>query len=805
MDQENEKFQELYRSLYGKDPVSQAPAPAEKEAPVNYQDISQYLGDRQYKMPASQELGQAAKSGALQGVTQIAGLPGDIRTGMSNLLTSGAQPIEREGKFYVPSMAGPRGGREPLREISREQAEAMRSGSTWLQKATELAGKISPIGTAPTTEQIQTGLKEYSPEAKEVLEFKPERGPARFVQAGLREAPTIALPFGGGLLARTAGALGSAGAGQSVREMTRGTKYEDDPRTELAAGAASLAGGITGSLLSSMAKPVTETVKLAASKSAAEREALSRMGKTIQSDIASENAIISQNIERALREAADTGISPQGATVGQLAGKTTSQMIKNAARNEDVINEYNKMIQSGISSASDDMAAFIASKVGMPKVNMTSQVNSIEALKDAVNDPNYLRVMNLPSAQSVPNSAFLSLYTNPVFLRNIEKANEIAFTLKDKYGLVLPTDTSPGNLRYWDFMKRHFDNLGSQPAEIGTIKDAYREIAKNIRTRADKVVPEYAAARDAAAEIFGYRDALRMGREYIDMSAKRWDKLSKIEREAFNNMSPAEAYRFRVGAAAGLSEALTAPGQSFDQMRKFYNSVSSPGMQRRLRNTFGPDVADEILGRAAINSMKARASQLSATAPSFKSKFSPNVGTVAGGIAGGATTAANYIADQLSHFMVQGVYSSIDMKSLIPLALGAGFGRGVGAVITKAEQNIADQIMKLAMDPDGAVKLGKYMASNPQAPRVLAGINNFFDKNMATRAAGAALRSQAAQPEEQRFARASGGRINPSSKADGLVVAAEKAKKNINKTTEPLLNETDNNVAHALEIAGKHL
>jgi hypothetical protein len=59
--------------------------------------------------------------------------------------------------------------------------------------------------------------------------------------------------------------------------------------------------------------------------------------------------------------------------------------------------------------------------------------------------------------------------------------------------------------------------------------------------------------------------------------------------------------------------------------------------------------------------------------------------------------------------------------------------------------------------------------------------------------------------EPGRPVRASGGRINPSSKADGLVIAAEKAKKNINKTTEPLLNETDNNVAHALEIAGKHL
>jgi len=59
--------------------------------------------------------------------------------------------------------------------------------------------------------------------------------------------------------------------------------------------------------------------------------------------------------------------------------------------------------------------------------------------------------------------------------------------------------------------------------------------------------------------------------------------------------------------------------------------------------------------------------------------------------------------------------------------------------------------------------------------------------------------------EPGRPTRATGGRINPSSKADMMVNLAEKAKKSMNKTTEPLLKETDNNVAHALEIAGKHL
>jgi hypothetical protein len=55
--------------------------------------------------------------------------------------------------------------------------------------------------------------------------------------------------------------------------------------------------------------------------------------------------------------------------------------------------------------------------------------------------------------------------------------------------------------------------------------------------------------------------------------------------------------------------------------------------------------------------------------------------------------------------------------------------------------------------------------------------------------------------ETIRPTRKSGGRVT----AESLVAAAEKAKKAVNKTTEPLLNKDDTSVARALEVANRHI
>ena len=56
-----------------------------------------------------------------------------------------------------------------------------------------------------------------------------------------------------------------------------------------------------------------------------------------------------------------------------------------------------------------------------------------------------------------------------------------------------------------------------------------------------------------------------------------------------------------------------------------------------------------------------------------------------------------------------------------------------------------------------------------------------------------------------RTGRASGGRISSESKADQLVMAAERAKNNLGKETKSILNTPDEHIARALEIANKHI
>jgi hypothetical protein len=69
-------------------------------------------------------------------------------------------------------------------------------------------------------------------------------------------------------------------------------------------------------------------------------------------------------------------------------------------------------------------------------------------------------------------------------------------------------------------------------------------------------------------------------------------------------------------------------------------------------------------------------------------------------------------------------------------------------------------------------------------------------------------RRQQLAPEEMRASggrvgRANGGRVGVDVEADALIRAAERSKKDFNKTTEPLLNTPDNHIAKALEVANR--
>ena len=125
-------------------------------------------------------------------------------------------------------------------------------------------------------------------------------------------------------------------------------------------------------------------------------------------------------------------------------------------------------------------------------------------------------------------------------------------------------------------------------------------------------------------------------------------------------------------------------------------------------------------------------------------------------------------------------------------AIPAGIGAGVAGI---------DAARRIAL-----AQLEKYAHTKP-VQRYLE--NQLADPTTGISGMGAAMRAGAAgyPSYEDRTPRKSGGRVGGDHMvaADQLVRAAERAKKELGRSTEPLLSHSDDAVAHALEVANRSI
>jgi hypothetical protein len=124
--------------------------------------------------------------------------------------------------------------------------------------------------------------------------------------------------------------------------------------------------------------------------------------------------------------------------------------------------------------------------------------------------------------------------------------------------------------------------------------------------------------------------------------------------------------------------------------------------------------------------------------------------------------------------------------------------------------NVALRSMKGTQGPAYREGLAKFLTAQPEElPAYMRGMKSSmdFEKDLAraqglTPVAREAVYGSEGRPEERRFGgrttRATGGAVN-------LMALSKAAKKQVTQVTEPLLNESDDSVAHALEIANKHI
>jgi hypothetical protein len=173
-----------------------------------------------------------------------------------------------------------------------------------------------------------------------------------------------------------------------------------------------------------------------------------------------------------------------------------------------------------------------------------------------------------------------------------------------------------------------------------------------------------------------------------------------------------------------------------------------------------------------------------------------------GAIAAAAGVGAEQLLVSANQILMQtmGLPPGIAAKAAIFGAAGMS-GR---ALYNAGERAVAQKMLPLITEgtPESFAKLSRMMDESRAAKIV-------YDKLYHTTGilARQMAEDQAAEGEQKayggRTGRATGGRVGVDVEADALVRAADRAKKDFNRTTEPLLNTPDNHIAKALEVANK--
>ena len=640
----------------------------------------------------------------------------------------------------------------------------------------------------PTTEEYIEKIGNISPAIKEALSYQPKTTAGKYVGSAAEFLPTALIPIGpAGLGARAIGAIGSGVGSQGAEDIVHqiapklaGTPYE---------GAAKLTGAIVGG----MAAPFSAG-KIAGLAGSTEKAAAERFAGASASDIATQTA------KAPIAEATAQDISPIAAG-GTQVQKLVSKAGEKAS--ESAIGQFNQATQSFKDEAVPTIHNAIDEMFGRP-VNAFDEMDALKKRVADVNDVNYTRVMGAPEAQAVQNSGLKQIInrlprgtTDDVLEQfRVQGVDPKTFGLvPTEKGYAIPSGGAA--LRFWDEVKQNLDSqIGAyidpitkavKPGAAGKVSDL-QGLKTDLVKILDKSVPEYKDIRYEASDIYGSRNAIEAGYKYFkDANPKSMRNIEKLVGE---KLTDAQLSDFSYGFAGAYKDALE---KNPSQALGVFGGKTGQFNADKMRFALGKEAADGLLG-------KVNAQYLNSSIKSLSGGSSPVGGllrTAGGGYAAGLLGEAAYTGSNLLTSLATGA------GAISPTAITSAVLASAGkAYYTVRERKIADQVLKLAADPAQNEKLGKLIAENQDARSFLA---KFYNTTRNIPAVSA--QTQADQPRQltirgpgNRMGRKSGGRVS-----DKLVTMVDRAKKNINNSTESLLKTHDNHVAQALEIANRNL
>ncbi len=666
------------------------------------------------------------------------------------------------------------------------------------------AGKV-PLPTSETLEKLETqyfpslGYKGVSPEARERA-------------AATRLGTSMAVGPGGlaGAAGRFAVGYGASELGQGAREAFTdtgfiGPEYREyvEPAVTTAATIAGMAGAPTVAKVlrpsGSAQRSIADAIKQDVASGLIDPENL-RSGRVSPADLAVEGSALRNLIEaqggvtkdtQAALDAYRGSLSPVAGT--RIKGRYdeafahTNQLLENINRGPIAVGELEDYLRDTGKHVRDDIYSLARTSPQAGNIDFTSLGTYKTA--DGLSQP---------------------LAKNPHILTSIYDVTKNADKYDPSYGIMPPKPvtlangtqiTSPGNIAFWDMVKRDLDQKSRNLYATGS--DQNVQIANGMKTarnelvdRLDQIVPGYEIARNKAAETFGTESAPAAGMMFY----KKMDEFDNHQaRAAFSQMTPEQRNLFKTGWLANLRNDLS--------QKNGFNGVADklylPGQfSENARIVLGPEF-DRVRGSIISGNIRMNAKPFSAQ-PSESFLFSA-------GKLGGMTGAALAVGEALTEAAIQ--------TSMLPGKLGTAVGAGalVGAGVTGvrkiADRRLANTLIPMVMsdDPRMMVRLSKMIDQNPRIGEILSRTNQILQSTQQPRISPVVEQEQVRESGQGappipdfggRATRATGGRVMT---AERMMSMAKRAKKEIENQTKALLDEPDEHIVKALKVANEHI
>lgn len=645
------------------------------------------------------DIAKAAGSGLAMGV--LADLPGIIgSTGqlydIASQKLAGLTARGKEAFGFAPT-----GSAEKAIKLAQQQAQ---QGKT----EAELAGDVNKVfGVSfPTAQGMEKTIRGIAPE----LSYAPETRAGKLVSSTLRAVPSGVVGGGTGLLTR-AGMAGASGfLSEAAGQAAEGTQYET---------AARLAGSFLGPMGFNSMKNAS-MVLTGPGKSQTEKLLLDAIAK----DIANGS---SKMTPQQLKAAIDAGSSPG---LWNMGGAETRKLVEKLGyatpAAQDALENLNQRILQQSSASRDAMRDHIANTF-----NVTSDAFDIQqAIKNA-NQNEVRRLYTVlqtdPAARAVSSPNLDSFLQDVTFQKVAQNARDLATSARS--GIIAPSATSPGNIFFWDQVKRDLDDQINAAFRNGENNRGMmlKDLRKDMLSELDSTVPAYKQARDKAAESLGAQNAVEAGYNSVKGAPDTFKVGQTLN--AFKTYTPDRKDMFRQGLASQLADISQQGGPE-----ALLKLLENPSKKKLIEGVLTPDELNSILGRATAESMMNRTK---AYAASFED---PNV-------------QKQFVKAQVIYDMGPAMLSAArgDFSPIINILSTYAVTGTTGLFANKAMRKQAEQVMRLigTDDPEQLKKLGEMIRKSPATQGFL---GNMLDamRNIAVRGTiGTPVSQQVTAPAEE--------------------------------------------------------